>query len=57
MLNVDIAEGDLVVMDIETLNCREKMLKLREELLFVEEDRLQVAVAVPLMNSIRTSMI
>ena len=28
-------------MDIETLNCREKMLKLREELLFVEEDRLQ----------------
>lgn len=41
MLNVDIAEGDLVVMDIETLNCREKMLKLREELLFVEEDRLQ----------------
>ena len=33
-------EGDLVVMDIETFNRREKMLKLREELLSVEEDRL-----------------
>ena len=27
-------------MDIETFNKREKMLKLREELLAVEEDRL-----------------
>ena len=33
-------EGDLVVMDIETFNRREKMLKLREELLAVEEDRM-----------------
>lgn len=33
-------EGDLVVMDIATYNRREKMLKLREELLAVEEDRL-----------------
>lgn len=33
-------EGDLVVMDIETYNKREKMLKLREELLSVEEDRI-----------------
>ena len=33
-------EGDLVVMDIETYNRREKMLRLREELLAVEEDRL-----------------
>ena len=33
-------EGDLVVMDIETYNRREKMLKLREELLAVEEYRL-----------------
>lgn len=33
-------EGDLVVMDIETFERREKMLKLREELLAVEEDRL-----------------
>lgn len=33
-------EGDLVVMDIETYNRREKMLQLREELLAVEEDRL-----------------
>ena len=32
-------EGDLVVMDIDTYR-REKMLKLREELLAVEEDRL-----------------
>lgn len=33
-------EGDLVVMDLETYNRREKMLHLREELLAVEEDRL-----------------
>ena len=34
-------EGDLVVMDIESFNRREKMLSLREELLAIEEDRLQ----------------
>ena len=34
-------EGDLVVMYIETYNRREKMLKLREELLAIEEDRLE----------------
>lgn len=33
-------EGDLVVMDIATFNRREKMMKLREELLAVEEDRI-----------------
>ena len=33
-------EGDLVVMDIEAFTRREKMLKLREELIAVEEDRL-----------------
>ncbi|MBU7008792.1 type II toxin-antitoxin system prevent-host-death family antitoxin [Phosphitispora fastidiosa] len=33
-------EGDLVVMDIEAFARREKMLKLREELLAVEEGRL-----------------
>ena len=33
-------EGDLVVMDIETYTRREKMLKLREELLAAEEDRM-----------------
>ena len=33
-------EGDLVVMDIDTYNKREKMLRLREELLAVEEDRI-----------------
>ena len=33
-------EGDLVVMDIEAFNRREQMLKLREELLAVEEDRM-----------------
>lgn len=32
-------EEDLVVMNIETFNRREAMLKLREELLAVEEDR------------------
>lgn len=36
-------EGDLVVMDIESFTRREKMLKLREELLAVEEDRLRGA--------------
>lgn len=34
-------EGDLVVMDIETYNRRKKMLKLREELLAVQEDRMR----------------
>ena len=34
-------EGDLVVMDIETYNRREKMLKLREKLLAVEEDKMR----------------
>lgn len=33
-------EGDLVVMDIDTFNKREKMLQLREELLAVEEDKM-----------------
>jgi hypothetical protein len=32
-------EGDLVVMDMCTYSRREKMLKLREDLLAVEEDR------------------
>ena len=34
-------EGDLVVMDIGTYNRREKMLKLSEELLAVEEYRMR----------------
>lgn len=34
-------EGDLVVMDIETYERREKMLRLREELLSVAEDRVR----------------
>ena len=33
--------GDLVVMESGTYNRREKMLKLREELLAVEEDRMR----------------
>ena len=33
-------EGDLVVMDIETYSRREKLLKLQEKLLAIEEDRL-----------------
>ena len=32
-------EGDLVIMDIESFTRREKMLKLRENLLAVEADR------------------
>jgi len=34
-------EGDLVVMDIQAFERREKMLKLREELLLVEENRIR----------------
>lgn len=34
-------EGDLVVMDIEAFTRREKMLKLKEELLQVEADRME----------------
>lgn len=41
-------EGDLVVMDIDAFARREKMLKLREELLAVEEDRLAGRVGVTL---------
>lgn len=33
-------EGDLVVMDMDTFSRRESMLKLREQLVAVEEDRL-----------------
>ncbi|MCM0760579.1 type II toxin-antitoxin system Phd/YefM family antitoxin [Sporomusa sphaeroides DSM 2875] len=33
-------ESDLVVMDIDTFSRRESMLKLREQLVAVEEDRL-----------------
>lgn len=33
-------EGDLVVMDIETFSRREKMLKLREDLVAAEEEML-----------------
>ena len=36
-------EGDRLVMDIESFSRREKMLKLREELLAVEEERLRGA--------------
>lgn len=33
-------EGDLVVMDMDTFTRRESMLKLREQLIAVEEDKL-----------------
>ena len=53
-------EGDLVVMDIGTYNRREKMLKLREELLAVKEDRMRGSkgysveeVAARMRNAIR----
>ena len=39
-------EGDLVVMDIETFNRREKTLQLREDLLAVEEDRMAGRIGV-----------
>lgn len=39
-------EGDLVVMDIEAFSHREKMMKLREELLAVQEDRLAGRIGV-----------
>ena len=39
-------EGDIVVMDVESFVRREKMLRLREELLAVEEDRVTGRVGV-----------
>jgi len=39
-------EGDIVVMDVESFARREKMLRLREELLAVEEDRIAGRVGV-----------
>lgn len=41
-------EGDLVVMDIESFERREKMLSLREKLISVEEDRLSGRTGVSL---------
>lgn len=38
-------EGDLVVMDIEAFHRREKMLKLREELLRAEEQYARDGIA------------
>lgn len=52
-------EGDLVVMDIDAFTRREKMLKLREELLAVEEDRLagRVGYTTDELNSYLDSVI
>ncbi len=52
-------DGDMVVMDIETFNRREKMLRLREELLSVEEDRLRErqAYSVDELDGFLTSVI
>lgn len=51
--------GDLVVMDIDTFNRRELLLKLREELLSVEEDRIagRVGLNVEDLDSYLTSII
>ena len=55
-------EGDLVVMDIEAFVRREKMLHLREELLAVEEARLNGAReysiddVISVMNSVITEV-
>lgn len=38
-------EGDLVVMDISAFSRREKMLKLREELISIEEERLSGGIS------------
>lgn len=53
-------EGDLVVMDIAAFDRREKMIRLREQLLAVEEDRLHgdsgysvSEVATTMRNAIR----
>lgn len=52
-------EGDLVVIDIDTFTRREKMLKLREELLAVEEDRMagRIGVAPDELDSYLESII
>ena len=34
-------EGDAVIMDMETINRREKILELRENLLKIEENRMR----------------
>jgi len=51
--------GDLVVMDIDTFNRRELLLKLREDLLSVEEDRIagRVGVSVEDLDSYLTNII
>lgn len=55
-------EGDLVVMDIEAFVRREKMLHLREELLAVEEARLNgvrehsIDDVISAMNSVITEV-
>ena len=41
-------EGDLVVMDIESFSRREQLLRLREEFLAVEEDRMHGRTGVDL---------
>jgi len=46
-------EGDLVVMDMDTYDRREKMLTLREELISVEEDRIagQTGISIKELSS------
>lgn len=45
-------EGELVVMDIEAFSRREKMLKLREHLVAVEEGRLNGKIGCSIDESI-----
>lgn len=45
-------EGDLVVMDIANFSRRESMLKLREQLVAVEEERLSGEVGYSLDDAI-----
>lgn len=51
--------GDLVVMDIDTFNRRELLLKLREDLLSVEEDRIagRIGLSVEDLDLYLTSII
>lgn len=51
--------GDLVVMDIDTFNRRELLLKLREDLLSVEEDRIagRLGLSIEDLDSYLTNII
>lgn len=49
-------EGDLVVMDMDTFSRRESMLRLREQLVAVEEDRLMGKKGFSMTKAIKESV-